>query len=97
MTSIDDLPEEILLKIFKHLKFYTLQKKCTLVSTKWLNWIRNCSKFSSEVRFNGFGIIANPYKVEVAKMEVRRIEYVLNRWPKVQSFEIAMNRFGYPS
>ena len=52
MASIDDLPEEILLKICDFLSYFTVQKKCTLVSKKWLNWIRNSSKFSGEIRLD---------------------------------------------
>ena len=75
MTFIDDLPEEILLEIFGHIGYFSLQKKCILVSTKWLNIIRN-SNLSSQMRLC-LGNSDNTYQ-EIANC--------LDRWPKLRTF-----------
>ena len=48
MDPIDILPEEVLIVIFSIISWRHLQKKCTLVSKKWFNFIRNSAQFSSK-------------------------------------------------
>ena len=72
MASIEDLPEEILIKIFGYFGFFTLQKICTLVSTKWFNIIRNSHELSSEVN------------IDLLTLSENEIEGCLNHWPKLQ-------------
>ena len=76
MAFIYNLPEEIVLKIFTYLSFYTLQKKCTLVSKAWLTIIRNSSKFSSKI------FLKLDYE---RRLPLNLIENCLDRWPKLET------------
>jgi len=48
-TEIEDMPEEVLIEIWYHLDFDTVQKTCTRVSKSWLGMIRN-SKLSWKMK-----------------------------------------------
>ena len=48
-TEIEDMPEEVLIEIWSHLDFDTVQKTCTRVSKSWLGMIRN-SKLSWKMK-----------------------------------------------
>ena len=74
--NIDNLPNELLLHIFRFLPQFTVQGFLTKVSNKWLNVIRNDTLLSGELSI-------------VPSKE--NINSVLKDWPKLQVLKIPIN------
>ena len=71
-SSKNNLPTEVWILTWSFLDFNTVQKKCTLVSKKWLNIIRNSTRLSGEMI------------LRLKNLNVRDINDALSRWPKLK-------------
>ena len=71
-SSKSNLPTEVWILTWSFLDFNTVQKKCTLVSKKWLNIIRNSTRLSGEMI------------LRLKNLNVRDINDALSRWPKLK-------------
>ena len=71
-SSKSNLPTEVWILTWSFLDFNTVQKKCTLVSKKWLNRIRNSTRLSGEMI------------LRLKNLNVRDINDALSRWPKLK-------------
>ena len=80
IMNIDDLPDELLIYIFRFLSQFTIQTALTLVSKKWYDVVRNDSKLSGEL----FPELTNTHSIQ-------NINQVLKKWPKLQVLKIPIS------
>ena len=80
------LPAELWTKIFEYLDQNTIQKRATLVSTRWFHIIRDNPLLSGDLILNASSVATKRSKLEA----------LLNSWPKVNSLTIKYElRHGY--
>ena len=76
-SSKSNLPTEVWILTWSFLDFYTVQKKCTLVSKEWLNRIRNSTRLSGEII------------LRLKNLNVKDINDALSRWPKLKVLHLS--------
>ena len=84
-SSKSNLPTEVWILTWSFLDFNTVQKKCTLVSKKWLNRIRNSTRLSGEMI------------LRLKNLNVKDINDVLSRWPKLKVLQLSDCNCNYCS
>ena len=84
-SSKSNLPTEVWILTWSFLDFNTVQKKCTLVSKKWLNIIRNSTRLSGEMI------------LRLKNLNVKDINDVLSRWPKLKVLHLSDCNCNYCS